>query len=291
MHARLPTILTLCLIVMTASGCAAFLGLEREPPEENEAPLEEVPEEIHELEQALLGIMHSADLIPVVEGQENEDEEDEDEEGQENDNGEIPELTGGILAPVLMSEGAPGIDGTQTYQHIEEVWSHLESAIMDTLETWDELEPQVSGIVTEEELDAFEDTLDGLLLSIVGRNYLDTLQGANTLTRFLPGFMQPSINHAMAAAYELKYHARRVVLTSGANRYGESQSSMMAMEQLETTVSDGLTERGAGDTAEHLSASLEDLRRAVDKEELELIKANAALVMQHVVRAIEDLNR
>ncbi len=314
---KLAILMTLIFAIFIVSGCAVLPGCEMEENDEEEAQQveeEEMPEEIEEIENRVLEIMQQADLIPVInmiseieEDEENENEEEngeEDEEGDENEDENEQEeydleetiiLEDVLLSEVLIKEMEAEDEENQEEknqypQNAEEIWDNIENTLLELYEQWDNLEPQLAGEnISPDYINSFEETLDRLTISSTEQNYFDTLTNANELTQYLPVFMVPFAENCMPAAYELKYHTRNIILTAAADNYEEAQDSMNYMKQLEGKLSEDLEENDAEETAEQLDISLSNLQRVVDKQNLVLIKVNAAVTMENIMQVIEDL--
>ncbi len=226
----------------------------------------------------------------------NEEESGEEEsEQQENNLEEIIIMEDVVLSEVLVKERENENENnleeeTQYPQDTREIWHNIESAILRLYEQWDRLEPQLAGEnISPEDLESFEENLDSLTIASTEENYYETLTVTNELTRHLPVFMTPFSENCTPAAYELKYHTRNIVLTSAAGNYAGAQDSLSYMNQLESRLSEDLEEKDAEETAQQLKTSLSNLQRAVEKQNIDIIKVNAAVNMENIVQAIEDL--
>ena len=272
-----------CLfLLILLPGCTR--GAQEGSPEGNSP--QTAPREITEIETRTLEIMQQADLIPVIEKASAQGEETK----------KMTELTYDetILGEVLKREAetASGGNGEQKAlpEETDEVWNTIKKAITDLHDQWDRLEPQIAAEkVSQEMISNFEEVLDRLTAFGTEESVLGTLTAANQLTLHLAKFMGPFEDPPSPIAYELKYHVRNTVLTAAEDNYEAAREDLAYIREQQPALRKALEENDAAESADELEMSLVDLQRAVDKQDLELVKINAAVVMENVVKAIEKL--
>jgi hypothetical protein len=271
------------MLSISLSGCTRSA---REDSPGGNSP-KAAPREISEMETRALEIMQQADLIPVVERTVQQGEEAK----------KMTELTFDetMLTEVLKREaetnsGGGGGDQQSLPKDTGEVWTKIKKAITELHDQWDRLEPQVAGEkISQEMIDNFEEDLDRLTASGTEQNRLGSLVAANQLTQHLAKFMVPFEDPPAPLAYELKYHVRNIVLNTAGGHYAAARESLAYIRDQQPALKKALEEKNSSSSAEELDISLNNLQRALDKQDFELIKINAAVVMENVVQAIEKL--
>lgn len=284
MEFRKPILLLFLLLLILLPGCTR--GAREGTPEGNSP--QTAPREITEIEAGTLEIMQQADLIPVIEKTSAQGEEAK----------KMAELTYDetILGEVLKREAEAASGGGEEQQSLpkepEEAWGTIKMAITDLHDQWNRLEPQVAGEkISQEMINNFEEVLDRLTAFGTEQNAFATLAAANQLTQHLTKFMVPFEEPPGPLAYELKYHVRNIVLNAAEDNYEAARESLTYIREQQPVLRKALEENDGVDSADELEMSLENLQRALDKQNLELVKINAAVVMENLVQAIEKIRK
>lgn len=277
------------MIVLFMMFVSIAIGCQREEnPEENNSQEKEMPEAIEELESGALEIMSQADMIPVV------------DRGDREEQQEIT-FDETLLTEVLRKEedagsggGTQGGEDEQDNQELpqdtEEIWDNIKKTIAQLHSNWDELEPQLNDEnVSRDVITEFEETLDSLTILSTEQDYFATLIAANRLTQYLSQFRAPFSEDSSPTAYGLKYQVRNVVLAAVANDYQDAQESLDILKEQGQELTTDLMEQDADEVAAEYNTSVNNLQRALDKKDLDLIKINAAVVMENVTQMIEEL--
>ncbi len=245
-----------------------------------------VPREISDMETRTLKIMQQADLIPYIEKAS--------EQGDETKKWEELTFDDTILGEVLKREAEDGSLGDGEKQSLpedaEEAWDMIKVAITDLHDQWDRLESHVTEEnISQEVIDDFEEVLDRLTVSGSGQNAFDTVATANQLTQYLAKFRVPFEEAPSPLAYELKFHVRNIVLNAAESSYEIALESLTYIQEQQAALKKALDEQDAADSAEELNTSLDNLQRALEKQDFELVKINAAVVMGNLIQAIEKI--
>lgn len=299
----------LLAIIILLPGCG-IIGGEEEQLEETG---EEIPEEIEKIESLSLKTMQEADLIVLLKNEEdeNEGEEDEDkdegegEEGEETENEENgenkqeEELTfeKTILGEVLRREMEEGEnmdenedENGELAQDEEEAWDNIKLNVTEIHEQWSDLEPQLKEEeIPEEQVNTFEDTLKELTTQVTAQDSFATIISSNKLTAYLAEFMVPFAEEPVSEANNLKFYVRKVVLNAVADKYEEAGESIEYISERKQKVTEVLEEEQEKEMAEQLEFSVENLEGALEREDADLVKLSAALVMEDLVEILEEL--
>ncbi len=289
-------IILLALIIIFA-GCGGA-----DNPDENEQV--EMPTEIMEMESGLLRIMQQADLVPVVLAEQrrpynrtaeqtNEDAGDEaaEEDSAEEDEtvvSQVDELTfeETILREVLEKEGdaADATAEEELPESTEIIWNNIKETVAELHTHWNELEPLlVTENITQDVIDYFEEGLDNLTVFITERDYFGSMDAANQLTNPLAEFMIPFTENIVSLTHELKFHIRNIVLQAARDDYAGAQESLDYIKEQRPDLSKELDEA----EFRELETALDNLQRVLNKQNLDLIILNAAIVMENMAQVIE----
>ncbi len=296
-------VLLLMALMLLSAGCGG-----EDNPDGNEQV--ELPAEITEMESGLLNIMQQADLVPVVlseqaqpdngadeqTNKEAEAEEEETEENEEEPAGEdeaavaqVNELTfeETILSEVLEKEGdaVDATDEEELPESTEIIWDNIKETVAELHNHWSELEPLlVEENITQDVINNFEEGLDNLTVYITERDYFGTMDAANQLTNPLSKFMVPFAENIISLTHELKFHIRNIVLQAARENYAGAQESLDYIKEQRPDLSKELDEA----EFRELEMSLDNLQRVLDKQNLDLVILNAAVVMENMVQIIES---
>lgn len=270
-------ILLLLITILASAGCGIGGCEEESSPEESGKPA--MPREINEMEEGLLEIMQLADLIPLVEIAETVQEDREEEKRTFEET-----LIGEVVASEL-NKRENNREG-ELPDDAENIWDGIKTAVQEIHELWNILEPALEEQRVDSYLtSSFEEELDILTGMAVNQDYTGAMTAANALTRHLPMFMAPFTDGNIPLAHELKYHTRNIVLkTAGSNR-GDVQESLDYLRAKKTVIVNVADEI----EGEQLEASIDNMQRAVDKDDLHLVKINASIVMSNLVDLIEGM--
>lgn len=318
---KITVILIIFAMILVAAGCETQEEEEENGGEGNGID-EETLENLNETEDSVMEIMKYADLVPVLEGkvspkkgegeeeeEEEEDEEDEKDEGNEN-NGEEEEnyennsfkenvtFEETILGETIKREMEAKEDEEDNDENGEdslpgdagEAWQEIKDTLAELRNQWDELKPVLKREnVRPGEIELFGETVDELTIATTQQDYLSVLETANQLTGYLAGFKAPFADNATSAAYELKYYTRSVNLAAAEGDFDLAVEHLKEMEKLGDGLEDDLEEKDEEEIYEEFEESLEELERAVEKNNLDLVKIAAAEVMENVVEMIEEV--
>ncbi|UNC91942.1 hypothetical protein [Candidatus Contubernalis alkaliaceticus] len=294
--------LTLLILILLIAGCRIpGCGSEEENSGENTQNEIEMPEEVEEIESALLEIMHEADLIPLVtlvsqqsgEGAESGNQQSDEQENQESEGeeGQEVEITfeKTILGEVLQRELDEENDGGENNQlptNTEEIWDNIKTNITEVHYQWNELEPKlIQENMYTDTINSFEESLEGLTLFSSEQNHFGTLTEANELTNYLSKFMVPFAENTISTVNELKYHTRNIVLSAAVDNYEEAQESLTYMKEQSLVVTRDLENYNVED----LDTALNNLQRALDTQDVGLIDIKAAIVMEELIQINDEL--
>jgi len=297
--------LTLLLLILLIAGCTRIsgCGAEEENSEKNTQNQNEMPEEIDEIESALLEIMHQADLVPLVEvvsqqsgGEaetgEQESKESENEGGNEEEESQEVEKTYDktILNEVLkkeLEEDNGSDDNNELPRNTEEIWDDIKMNVTEIHNQWDELEPVlVQENMYQDTINAFEESLESLTINASNHNYFGTLTSANESTKHLSRFMVAFAENRISTLNEMRYHTRNIVISATVDNYEDAQESLDYMKEQNLTVTRDLED---DNKFRELDTSLVNLQRALNKQDTGLIHIKAAVVMEQLLQIMEEL--
>ncbi|MBS4025561.1 MAG: hypothetical protein KGZ96_07795 [Clostridia bacterium] len=264
-----------------AVGCP-----KKENPQAGGEQQKQMPEEIGGIERSAVEIMTQADLIPLI-------------ERVSPVQAETITFEETILTEVLKREqaGQAGDDqenegGQNIPKDTEEAWDGIKMTLVELYNQWNTLEPLLAEEnVPSEAINEFKEALDNLTLVGTNQDYFGTLTAANQITKYLPQFMEPYANNSTPQATELKYYLRSLMLNAAIDDYSAAWENLNQLKARESSIVNDLEEQDAQDTAEEFKSSLNNLERALDKEDVDLIKINAAIVMNNIMQINEDLAR
>ncbi len=285
-------VLLLLVLMLFSAGCGG-----EKKSEENRQEQKEMPRAITEIEKGLLSIMQQADLIPVtnrLSGQAqskaaNGAGEDKKKESSTQEKTLTFEET--LLGELLQreSEGEGNENGMQEPpESTEAIWDNIKETITELHMRWNELEP----LLTEEDIppaqiNYFEEGLDSLTVSGTEQNYFGTMAAANQLSSPLAKFMAPFAEKTISSAYELKFHVRNIVLQAAIDDYTGAQESLDYLKEQTPALANQLDK----EEFKALETSLDNLQRVLQKQNLNLVVLNAAVVMENMVKAIENISQ
>ena len=278
----IPLVALLLLLQLALStGCPG--GSREDNSEKNSARMKIPPPEVSDIENLALDIMKQADLIPAVERIAAQGEQSVDS---------VNQLTFDqtLLGETLSREMNAGGGGDQGQEKLPrdsaEIWNRIKMNVADLHDRWDKLEPR---LVQEKTADviitSFEAELDRMTVQSTEQKQNSILWSANQLTKYLSQAMVSFTEATVGLAHELKYHLRNILLQASAGRYEEAMQSMLYLQEQRNALTGALPEE---DSAE-FSTSLDNLQRALEKQNLELVKIYAAEVMENLVQIIEKL--
>jgi len=280
--------IVLMLLILSSAGCNV-----EENSEENNQEDKETPGVIEEMGSGLLEIMQQADLIPVIEmdeeDQANRDAETGEQEGDEQEGAEEvdePTFEETILGEVLKREIETESQEQELPEDTEEIWDNIKITITELHDQWNELEPLlVRENVSGDQISDFEEDLDSLTVFSTEQNRFAVLTAANRLTGHLANFMVPFAENPVSKIYELKFHLRTILLQAAANNYEEARGILADMKEQRESLTYALEK----EDAEELDISLNNLQGALDKQNPGLVNIKAAIVMEKLVQVIEKL--
>ena len=143
--------------------------------------------------------------------------------------------------------------------------------------------------VSQEVISKFEDELDRLTVSATAQQPFSVLSAANELTGYLYKFMASFAETPVPLTYEFKYHVRNILLQADSGAYGEAEESLAYMKEQKPALTMALEEKKASTQDAELNASLDNLQRALDKQNFDLVKVNAAVVMENLTMILQVL--
>jgi hypothetical protein len=298
------TIMLLCLLFL-AVGCPR-----QENPQGGGQQQKPMPEEVEGIERSAVEIMTQADLIPLIakvsppmQGEQGGTQQGVGENQQNQGGGgvqgqkETITFEETILAEVLKREQAGQVGGGQESgegqdipKDTEEAWDKIKMTLVELYNQWNTVEPLlVEENVPPEAINGFEEALDNLTMASTNKDYFGTLTAANQVTKYLAQFMDPYGDNASSQATELKYYLRSLVLNAAIEDYVSAWENFNQLKIRERPIVNDLEEQDARETAEEYKSSLNNLERALEKEDIDLIKINAAVVMDNIMQINEDL--
>lgn len=292
--------LMLLFLTLFITGCSRFFGCsaEKEKPEENSRGQSEIPEEITKIETASLEIMYDADLIPLVEllskqsGENTGTGEQKTEEDKKKKTEQDVELTfeKTILGEVLKRElDMKNNDekNSQLSKNTEKIWDNIKITVTELHEDWNELEPVlIQKNMYPDTINSFEESLESVTIFVSEENYFGTLTAANELTGYLSKFLAPFAEKTISTVSELKYHTRNIVLSAAVDDFEEAQKSLNYMKEQNRSVISTLEGKNK---YKDLNTSLNNLQRALDKQDIGLINIKAAIVMEDLIKIRGEL--
>ncbi|HHT46944.1 MAG TPA: hypothetical protein GX004_06585 [Firmicutes bacterium] len=310
------TILIIILfLVISIAGCGGFpgCGTTEKNSDKNAQENKEMPEEIMDMEVSVLKIMHQADLIPLVElmsrqsGREAGGQESGEGGGQGSGGGEQEAGGGGgqgqkqdikltfektILGEVLKremkAEGSNNEEINKIPGNTEEIWNNIKTTVTGLHDQWNKLEPLVmQENIPSDTVNSLEEALESLTLAITEHNYFDTLSFANELTGYLSKISAPFAQNAIPAVNEQRYHVRNILLSAANNNFEEARGSLNYIMEHSQAVTSSLKEREK--KLDSLNMSIDNLRGALDEENLGLINIKAAIVMDELVKIKDEI--
>lgn len=271
--------LLVSLLLLFVAGCPGG----GDNPEGDDQAQAEMPREIDEMNNELLDIMWQADRIPLA-GQSSQQE---GEDGQGAEQEQEPTFDETTLGEVLdrEMEDEAGDENQTLPEDTEAVWDDIKMKITELHSQWNELEPLlVKENVSEDLISAFEEELDSLTTFSTSKNQSGVLTAANQLTFYLSKFREPFTEDETPLAYELRYHVRSIVLNAAGGDFAEAQDSLAYIKEQQRS----LTRNIEDEESAEMDNSLDNLERALDKENLDLVKINAAEVMENLVQITRD---
>ena len=273
--------LILLMLLLFITGCGEA-GNQAEKQEEQK----EMPREISELEKGLLSIMQQADLIPLMQLEQAQQAGQQEKEEETLPEGELTfEET--ILAEILKKEGeGVGLDDPEQEmpENTEIIWDNIKETVTELYDHWGVLEPLlVMENITQNVISDFAEGLDSLTVFITEQNHFNTMFLANQITEDLAEFMVPYTENIVSLTYELKFHMRNIVLETAMDNYAGAQQSLDYVKEHRPDLAKALDES----EFREFELSLENLQRVLDKQNLDLVILNAAVVMEDLTRVIE----
>jgi len=285
--------LMLLFLILNIAGCNLIPGCNAGEENSEERSQEEkvMPNEINEIQTAALEIMQQADLIPLVEEVSQQSEGDPEAEEQEAEEVELTfekTILGDVLIRELEAEGTDDGESIQLPEDTKEIWDNIKINVAKLHEQWNELEPMViQENVYIDTINAFEEELDSLTVFSTEQNYFGTLVAANELTLHLSKMMIPFAEDLIPTVHELRYHVRNILLNAAIDNYRAARQSLNYLKEHSLSVTSALKE--SEKRAEEFNISLDNLQRALDNQNLNLININAAIVMDELIQMQEEL--
>ncbi|NLM22665.1 MAG: hypothetical protein GX210_01055 [Firmicutes bacterium] len=274
MARRIKALLFLLLfLLLLGSGCPR--GDEKSGEKSSSGtPL---PPELEQMENVLLEIMQQADLLPLVEQSQSSGEKSR-EQKPTFDQTTLGEVLNREMQSGEKTESKLPADG-------EQVWNSIKMNIVALHGQWDKLEPKLrEQNIPRETVAAYEEELDSLTLAGTSRNEAVLLEAANRQTLYLSRFRMPFSGGQPPLLGELRYYVRSIVLNSAGGDFAGAQEELgLIREQLPALTKELAVEETAG-----LEISLENLQRALDKEDLNLVKIKAAELMDKLVQSAKQ---
>jgi len=285
-------VLLLLVLMLFSTGCGG-----EKKPEGNRQGQKEMPRAITEIEKGLLSIMQQADLIPVTNRLSEQAQskaangagEDKKKESSTQEKTLTFEetLLGELLQRELEGEGNE--NGKQEPpESTEAIWDNIKKTITELHMRWNELEPLlIEENISPAEINNFEEGLDSLTVSGTEQNYFGTMAAANQLSRPLAKFMASFAEKTISSAYEMKFHVRNIVLQAAIDDYAGAQKSLDYLKEQSPSLANKLDK----EEFRALETSLDNLQRVLQKQNLDLVVLNAAVVMENVAQAIENISQ
>jgi len=272
----IPLLLVLALLLPVA--CTG----EKKKTPQNSGAVKTIPQGIKEIEGSLQEIMRQADLIPVI---------DKLSAGE----GETADLTfeattfGEVLAREVETGGRE--KKQKPPQDEAEIWSQIKQKVTVLHSQWDQLEPDLmQKKVPAAVIGKFEDELDSLTLFSTAQDGQSILHSANQLTGYLYQLIASFVEDPVPLTYEFKYHLRKILLHTASGAYDLAGENLAYMQEQKAALTMALEDKKASALEAEFSASLDNLQRALDKQNFDLVKVNAAVVMENlalILQAIE----
>jgi hypothetical protein len=278
--------LILCMVFFIFLGMGCGGGKKSsQKPETQKKP----PEAFVDIEKGALNIMQQADLVPIIEKNMKEEQKEAEAGANQQESKEktrISDLTyeDTLLGELLKTEGLE-MENKEIPQETAVIWDNIASTITNLHTKWNELQPQViKESVPQEKIDDFERQLDILTVFSNEQNYFNTMVAANMLTGNLAELVSPFVDQKVLPVYEFGYHLRNTVLYAAADDYKKAEESLDYITRRAPVLEQSLSK----EKFQALEFSLEDLQRALQKQNLELTILNAAVVMENVGGAKKD---
>ncbi|UMZ74184.1 hypothetical protein [Natranaerofaba carboxydovora] len=295
------------LLVFPLSGCG-----EEDGKEGNDSEGENMYEEILELEMKVIETMQLADIAPVLDIVTNEEDNDEDDETKEENNGENEDENNDdeennsvetqaddendeneitfektIISEIVIRE----LEEDPEYpENQKELWDEVRSNVTEIHDLWNEIK---SELMNKEELtdslSGFDEHLDDITAYSIEENYFELLVSGNELTRYMSDYIAASVENVIAEGQDLKYLTRDVVLLAVGDNYEKANENVDEMYEILENLKQELESEDVDETLENLDINLDDLQRAVEKEDNDLIKLKSGILMENIIEMTEDI--
>ena len=274
---RKHILLLLILILLLPVACTG----EKKKTPQNSGAVKTIPQGIKDMEGSLQEIMRQVDLIPVI-------------DKLASGEGKTADLTfeATTFGEVLTREVETGGKEKKQKppQDEAEIWNQIKQKVTALHGQWDKLEPDLmQKKVPAAVISKFEDELDSLTLFSTAQDGQGILRSANQLTGYLYQLMASFVEAPVPLTYEFKYRLRKILINAASGAYEPAREDLAFMKEQKAALTMALEDRKAGTLEAEFSASLDNLQRALDKQNFDLVKVNAAVVMENLAMILQAI--
>jgi len=171
---------------------------------------------------------------------------------------------------------------------IEKIWYQIGQLASGLHQKWNILEPQLQKAgVSKTSIDGFEENLTSTTLLITTKEGKASLLGLNELSNSLYGFTGHFKSKTPTEVMQIAYHIREAVLLASEDDFSAAIRNTEKAKELGEGLRQRLTEKDASDIAQKFELSMEDIRKALDTENFQLIQIKGAIVIKNVVEMEE----
>jgi hypothetical protein len=174
-------------------------------------------------------------------------------------------------------------------ENIVSIWHEINTIINDLHQKWDSLKPKLKKMnVASDIIDDFDTTLNNLTVSSTNEKYMETLIQLNKLSFYLPNFIEKVRNKTLATTYQIKYFVRQIVLNRANNKKNISEL-IKKIKHSNDIVSTKLEEKKAKDLSKKIKLSIENLKKAVALNDINVIKIKGSILVNDINSATEKI--
>ncbi|KXZ40520.1 hypothetical protein SAMN05661008_00782 [Alkalithermobacter thermoalcaliphilus JW-YL-7 = DSM 7308] len=301
--------LLLCIVLL--SGC-------QQNNEKKDDSLPKQPEEIQALSNDLLILMGKIDLIPstnmaisekkkndlIAQNKEKEisdlsndrlSEEDRKKHEEEKIKVSISSFTleNSIIYELLKKENIKRVNDLDKKDlpfTIEQAWLDIKRDVVDIHGSWNEVKAKLDSVSIEDSIiENFENNLASLTKSVDEMKVLDSLVYINNLTKYIADFNIHYKSLVNPHIERMKYSIRKAVLLSHLGRFDEALQTLENVSDDLNKVSQAIQKEDK-DAFLKIKYSIEDLKKAVQSQDLKMINIKAPIVIDNLnqVKTIKD---
>lgn len=191
-----------------------------------------------------------------------------------------------VLIPLLQQDEIEGTtaDLKEPPEDMEEIWFQINGEVEKLHRQWNVLEADLRDVkIPLENIDKFEETLTQASLLVMEEKVEDSLMIFNELTQYLGEFRNFFTTKVPGEVYKMKYHIRHSVFLASLDEYEKAKDHIEKTRELKNGLQKDLIEKDADHVVEKFDLSIEDLKKQLELQELDLIQTDGAIVIKNIV--------